>query len=146
MQNYRVFCILEVFPFKYKIEIKEGNPPKMHTFWQTRVVSIQLAVLSHPDQYFHRNKFLLWFYPGTSPACEKSMTDPKYCAQLFIPLKYDILVHPLFKLSDLRQAFKLDSPFAFTLSNVFPLPDHSWSWFKSQDGLKILPIVKFGCI
>ena len=34
-------------------------------------------VLSHADQYFDLKKCLLWFYPGTSPAFEKSMTDQK---------------------------------------------------------------------
>ena len=40
------------------------------------VVSYPRQELSHPDQYFN-------FYPGTSPAFDKSMTDRQICATLY---------------------------------------------------------------
>ena len=61
-------------------------------------------VLSHLDHYFYLKSCCLNFFHGTSPACDKSMKDQKSCAtlyqwaQLFIPWKNEISVHPLFKL------------------------------------------------
>ena len=101
-------------------------------------------VLSHPDQYSHLQKCLLWFYPGTSPACEKSMTDQNNCATLyqsavlFIPWKYEILVNPLFK-SSISYFYLGSSSEVLTLLLVVIV---FWKQIRTDKGLFFKPSVE----